>query len=51
MIVLDRKAAGQRLVSAGERNRRQRIAFSLSDVGVFPVTHHVECVVLLERGA
>jgi hypothetical protein len=42
-------AAGQRLVSSAERSCRQRIALTLSTVGVFPMTHHVECVALLTR--
>ena len=44
-----RASAGQRLVSSDERSCRQRIALTLSTFGVFPMTHHVECVALLER--
>ena len=43
------KSAGQRLVSSDERSCRQRIALTLSTIGVFPMTHHVECVALLTR--
>jgi hypothetical protein len=43
------EAAGQRLVSTAERSRRQRFAFTLRTVGVFPMTHHVECVALLTK--
>ena len=45
-----RKAAGQRLVSSHGRSCWQRIALTLSLVGLFPMTHHVECVAILERG-
>ena len=41
------KAAGQRLVCSHERSCRQRIAPTLRIIGVFPMTHHVECVALL----
>jgi hypothetical protein len=30
-----------------ERSCRQRIALTLSTIGVFPMTHHVECVATL----
>jgi hypothetical protein len=30
-----------------ERSFRQRIALTLNVIGVFPMTHHVECVALL----
>ena len=42
-------AAGQRPVSPSKRRRPQRIASTLRTVGVFPMTHHVECVALLRR--
>ena len=42
-------AAGQRPVSPPERSRPQWIAFTLVIIGVFPMTHHVECVALLEK--
>ncbi len=42
-------AAGQRPVSPPERSRPQRIALTLILVGVFPMTHHVECVALLTQ--
>ncbi len=42
-------AAGQRLVSSDERSCRQRIAFTLNPMCAFPMTHHVECVALLEK--
>jgi hypothetical protein len=32
-----------------ERNRPQRIAFTLRTVAVFPMTHHAECVALLTK--
>lgn len=41
-------AAGQGLVWAHARSRPQRLAPTLSPIGVFPMTHHVECVALLE---
>lgn len=41
-------AAGQRPVSPPERSRPQRIGVTLRTVGGFPMTHHVECVALLE---
>jgi len=41
------KSAGQRLVSSDERNCRQRMALTLSTIGGFPMTHHLECVALL----
>ena len=31
-----------------ECSQSQTIALTLSPVGVFPMTHHVECVALLE---
>jgi hypothetical protein len=43
------KPAGQRLVCSHERSCRQRIALTLGTIGVFPMTHHVECVALLAR--
>jgi hypothetical protein len=42
-------AAVQRLVCSHERSCRQRIALTLRIIGVFPMTHHVECVALLTR--
>jgi len=42
-------SAGQRMVSPPERSRPQRISVTLRAPGVFPMTHHVECVALLER--
>jgi hypothetical protein len=44
-----RKSAGQRLVLAHERSCRQRIALALRCIGVFPMTHHVERVAVLEK--
>ena len=38
------ESAGQRLLSTAERSRRQRFAFTLGTVGIFPMTSHVECV-------
>jgi len=38
-------------ISCPERGRPQRIAFTLVIIGAFPMTHHVECVALLEREA
>ena len=46
-----RKAAGQQLVFSHGRSCGQRIALTLSLVGVFPMTHHVECVAILERAS
>jgi hypothetical protein len=43
-------AAGQGPVSPPERSRPQEIAFTLRTAGAFPMTHHVECVALLEKG-
>ena len=45
------KSAGQRLDSSDERSCRRRIALTFSTTGVFPMTHHVECVALLEKPA
>jgi hypothetical protein len=42
-------AAGQRPVPPPARSRSQRIALTLSPIGGFPMTHHVECVALLTR--
>jgi hypothetical protein len=42
-------AAGQRLVCSDERSCRQGITLTLWTIGVFPMTHHVECVALLVR--
>ena len=44
-----RKAAGQRLVSLMNA-ADGKVSRSRSDIGVFPMTHHVECVALLTRG-
>jgi hypothetical protein len=41
-----REDAGQRPVSSVERSCLQRIALTLDTVGLFPMTHHVECVAL-----
>ena len=41
--------AGQRPVSSHERSCRQRIALTLRTICVFPMTHHVKCVALLEK--
>jgi hypothetical protein len=41
-------AAGQGRIRPRVRSRPQRIAAALSAIGVFPMTHHVECVALLE---
>ena len=35
--------------SLHERSCPQRIALTLRIIGVFPMTHHVECVALLTR--
>jgi len=43
------KAAGQRLVCSHDRSCRQTIALTLRSLRVFPMTHHVECVALLEK--
>jgi hypothetical protein len=43
------KAAGQPLVCSHERSCCQRIALTFRIVGVFSMTHHVECVALLEK--
>ena len=43
--------AGQRLFCSDERSCRQRIALTLRTISVFPMTHHVECVVILERAS
>lgn len=40
--------AGQRLVSPVARSRSQALAVTLTAMYVFPMTHHVECVALLE---
>jgi hypothetical protein len=42
-------AAGQRLVWAHDRGLSQTIEVTLRTMWVFPMTHHVECVALLER--
>ena len=47
--VAGRKSAGQRAVSSAGRSCRQRIALTLKSIGAFPMTHHVECVALLEK--
>jgi hypothetical protein len=36
-------------ICSHQRSRRQRIALTPRILGVFPMTHHVECVALLER--
>ena len=41
--------ADQRPVSPLDRSWGQRIAFTLSTVGVFPMTSHVECVAQLVK--
>jgi hypothetical protein len=41
-------AAGQRLLWHHERSQSQGIAFTLTTIGVFPMTSHTECVALLE---
>lgn len=41
--------AGHRLVRPLVRRRPQRIAPTLRVMYVFPMTHHVECVALLEK--
>jgi hypothetical protein len=41
--------AGRRRVSSHERRCPQTIALTLRTIRVFPMTHHVECVALLER--
>jgi len=40
--------AGQRAFSSVERYGQQRIALRLRSICVFPMTHHVECVALLQ---
>ncbi len=49
MSVSSGKAAGQRLDSSYERSCRHRIALTLSIMGVFPMTSHVECVAHLVK--
>ena len=44
-------AAGQRPFAACTGNCSQRIAFTLRARDLFPMTHHVECVALLEKQA
>ena len=41
--------AGQGLFRPHERRESQGIASTLTVADVFPMTHHVECVALLER--
>jgi hypothetical protein len=41
--------AGQRPVWPHGRSRPQLIELTLSTIGVFPMTHHVECVAILTR--
>ncbi|MEU4452993.1 hypothetical protein AB0F44_16795 [Nocardioides sp. NPDC023903] len=41
--------AGQRNSLPQEGRRSQRIAFTLASIKVFPMTHHVEAVALLEK--
>ncbi|RYC03816.1 hypothetical protein [Nocardioides zhouii] len=41
-------SAGQRRLRADGRSRPQGIAATLSRFDLFPMTHHVECVALLE---
>lgn len=41
--------AGQRLVWPDVGSQSQPIALTLNAIYVFPVTHHVECVALLEK--
>jgi hypothetical protein len=41
-------SAGQRRLRTEDRSRPQRIAITLSRFDLFPMTHHVECVALLE---
>lgn len=43
--------AGQRLVSPVERSRSQALAVTLTAMYVFPMTHEIECVALLEQTA
>ena len=43
------KAAGQRLVISHGRSCRQRVALTLRPIDLIPMTHHVECVALLEK--
>ncbi|GEP32781.1 hypothetical protein NSZ01_05490 [Nocardioides szechwanensis] len=42
-------AAGQRAILPVGYSQSQAIALTLRPVDLFPMTHHVECVVLLER--
>jgi hypothetical protein len=42
-------AAGHGLVRPHERRRTQSIAPTLRATNDFPMTHHVECVALLEK--
>lgn len=42
--------AGQLPVWADVGSQSQPIALTLSAIYVFPMTHHVECVVLLGKG-
>ena len=41
--------AGQRLVWSDVGGQSQTIALTLEPIDLFPMTHHVECVALLER--
>lgn len=41
--------AGQPLLLAHSRSRAQRFSIPRNVTGVFPMTHHVECVALLVR--
>ncbi len=42
-------AAGQRPVWSDVGGQSQRIALTLRPIDLFSMTHHVECVALLER--
>ena len=42
--------AGRRAVWSDVGGQSQTIALTLSPFDLFPMTHHVECVALLEKG-
>ena len=44
-----RIAAGQRPLWPDDLSRPQRVSITFGVSGVFPMTHHVECVALLAK--